>query len=231
MSVVLPTLNEAKNLPLLIPRIDRFLKKYKYRAEIIIVDDKGDDNTSDVARKLSKKYGYIKVIERPVREGAGVALWQGIELAKGEIIITMEADNSCDPEDMKKIINKLKSGYDVVVASRYMKGGSNMKGFFSSLLSKYGNLYVSILHGIPIHDFSFAYRGFYKRIVKTVVPIEWDGNAFLMEFVVKAARAGAKVGEVPVIFTKRTHGCSKNRLLRAMALAFVATNRIKLLGW
>ena len=231
LTVVLPTLNEAKNLPILIPKIERFFVKQKLNAEILIVDDKGHDNTPKVAYTLNDKYGNIRVIERPVREGAGAAHWQGIQEAHGNIIITMEADNSCDPEDMKKILDKIEQGFDVVVASRYAKGGKSTKGFIAALPSRAGNEFVALLHGIPVHDFTFAYRGFKKSVVSHIKPIEKDGNPFLMEFVVKAKRdAKAKIAEVPVIFTKRSHGVSKNRVLKAMKRTLFATIRIKLSG-
>jgi len=231
LTVVLPTLNEAENLPVLIPRIESFFKKHDLDAEILVVDDIGHDKTPQVAYKLNEKYKNIRVIERKVRQGAGAAHLDGIKDAKGDIIISMEADNSCDPEDMAKILKKIDEGYDVVVASRYMKGGQSKKSFFGALPSKLGNLFISIIHGIPVHDFTFAYRGFKKSVVPKLNLIEKDGNPFLMEFVVKSKHsARAKIAEVPVVFAKRHKGISKNKVLGAMKRTLIATVRIRLTG-
>jgi dolichol-phosphate mannosyltransferase len=231
VSLVLPTLNEADNIEKLVDNLERVLKKNKLKGELIIVDDESEDGTAELARKINKKYGNVKILIRTIRDGAGAAHLHGYKHAKGDVVISMEADNSCDPEDIPRIVEKIRAGNDIVVASRYADGASTNKSFANILISRLGNVFISRIYGIPINDFTIAYRGFRREIIDKINCVEKDGNPFLMEFIVKANMAGyKKIIEIPTKYTEREFGVSKNKLMKAIPRTFRAAIRIRLTG-
>ncbi len=231
VSVILPTLNEAQNIESLVDSLERVLKKGKLRGELIIVDDESEDGTAALSRKLNAKYGNVKTLVRKVRDGAGAAHLHGYRNATGRMVVSMEADNSCDPEDLLKIVEKINAGYDLVVASRYAKGGSTNKSAANMLISRLGNRFISVISGVRISDFTIAYRGFRREIVDKVDCKEKDGNPFLMEFILKANKAGyRRITEIPTVYREREFGVSKNKLIKAIPRTFFAAVRITLTG-
>ncbi len=231
LSIILPTLNEAGNITKLVDDIELVLKKSGLTGELIIVDDDSEDGTAQITRSLNKKYGNIRTLVRTVRDGAGAAHWFGYKNAKGDIIIAMEADNSCDAGDIPVIARKISKGYDIVVASRYAKGASTNKSLANKAISRLGNAFISLISGIPINDFTIAYRGFRREIVNKINCTEKDGNPLLMEFILKAKNAGyVKITEIPTNYRERQFGISKNKLTRAVPRVFYACVRIAIMG-
>lgn len=231
VSVVLPTLNEAQNIESLVDSLEAVLKKAKLTSELIIVDDESEDGTAAIARKLNTRYGNIKTLVRTVRDGAGAAHLHGYKNARGKIVISMESDNSCDVDDLPTIVQKINAGYDLVVASRYAKAGSTNKSAANMIISRLGNIFISTISGIRISDFTIAYRGFRREIIERVECREKDGNPFLMEFILKANRAGyKKITEIPTVYREREFGVSKNKLIKAIPRTFFAAVRITLTG-
>ena len=115
VSLIIPTLNEEENLDILLNKINKSeIKKSIY--EIIIVDGYSTDNTVDIAKKFKTKIIYDKI-------GKGSALRKGLKEAKGDILITLDADCSHGIEEIEPMINTIKSGFDVCMGSRFMKGG------------------------------------------------------------------------------------------------------------
>ncbi|MBI4014650.1 MAG: glycosyltransferase [Candidatus Aenigmarchaeota archaeon] len=231
ISIVLPTLNEAGNITKLVGDIEQVLRKNNLKAELIIVDDDSEDRTAQITRDLNKKYGNIRTLVRHVRDGAGAAHWFGYKSAKGDVVIAMEADNSCDAEDIPKIAKKISEGWDIVVASRYAKGASTNKSLANKAISRLGNVFISIISGIQISDFTIAYRGFRREIADKINCVEKDGNPLLMEFILKAKNAGyAKITEIPTHYRERVSGVSKNKLMKAIPRTFKAAVRISIMG-
>ncbi len=231
VSCILPTLNEAGNIEKLIGEIQDVYKKNSFKGEIIVIDDSSPDGTWKIVQKIAKKNPNVKLIVRKVRDGAGAATYEGYKAASGDIIVSMESDLSCNPQDIPKLVNKIEDGYDIVAASRYTKGGHTNKPLFNVLLSKSGNKFVSVLFRIKISDFTLHYRAFKRQILKKVNPVEKDGNPFLMEFIVKAKRKGFnRITEIPTVFRNREYGVSKNKVLGASIRTLKATLRIYFLN-
>lgn len=231
LSIVLPTLNEAGNIEKQIKDIEDVLHANGLRGEIVIVDDDSEDGTARITRGMNKKYGNIRTLVRKVRDGAGAAHWFGYRNAKGGIVIAMEADNSCDAGDIPVIVKKISEGYDIVVASRYAKGASTNKSLANKTISRLGNIFISLISGIRINDFTIAYRGFRREIVAKIDCTEKDGNPLLMEFILKAKNAGyAKITEIPTHYRERAFGVSKNKLMKAIPRTFKAALRIAISG-
>jgi dolichol-phosphate mannosyltransferase len=217
VSVVLGTYNERENLPKLIDAIEQVFEKNQIKGEIVVVDDNSPDGTSDIARELASKCGNIRLLWRPSKMGPGSAHADGYRAAKGDIIVGMDTDFSHDPYDIPRFLQKIEEGYDLVQASRYIKGGSYEVNSFQTwrkkMASKYGNVLISLLARCPVHDFTTSFRAIRRDVVLNV-QTESTGNSFFMEFVVKAYREGYRIAELPITFKDRVVGRSKLKLGR-----------------
>jgi dolichol-phosphate mannosyltransferase len=212
ISIVLGTYNEAQNIARLIPALEEIFRMQKIGGEIIVVDDNSPDGTGDIVRRFREQYGNIKLFTRPKKLGPGSAQAEGYRHAAGDIIIGMDTDFSHDPFDIPRFIAKVNEGFDLVLASRYIPGGSyEVKSFQTlkkSLASRVGNILVRAISRVPVHDFTTSYRAMRRTVVDGVVAAS-PGNAFFMEFIVRAYRSGFTVTEIPIVFKDRVAGRSK----------------------
>lgn len=215
VSVVLSTYNERENVSKLVPIIEGILTRSKIRGEIIVVDDNSPDGTSDLVRKLGRKYGNVRLLWRPRKMGPGSAHADGYRFAKGVIIVGMDTDFSHNPYDIPRFITKINEGYDLVVGSRYIKGGQyEVKSFQTlekSVASRLGNILIFLLSRVPVHDFTTALRAIRREAIWGV-KTESKGNSFFMEFIVKAYWKGYRTTEIPIVFRDRVIGKSKLKL-------------------
>jgi dolichol-phosphate mannosyltransferase len=215
VSVVLVTYNEKENLSKLVPIIENIFRESDLKGEIIVVDDSSPDGTADMARSLNKKFHNVRLLLRPKKMGPGSASADGYKICRGEIVIGMDVDFSHDPHDIPKFIKKIDEGYDVVVSSRYVRGGRyEVKSFQTwkkSMASWGGNILIRFLSHVPIHDFTGSFRAIHRDVIRNV-RTESRGNSFFMEFLVKAHRKGYRITEVPIIFRDRVVGTSKLKL-------------------
>lgn len=209
--VVIPTYNEKENITTLIESI----KRMHPRIRIVVVDDDSPDKTGDVVHDLTKKYRDIRLISRTCKKGFASACLDAFATvltdATIQYVITMDADFSHDPQDIKKLLEKMKE-YDIVVGSRYVHGGSIENwSIWRRLLSKYGNIYAHFVMHIPIHDLTTGFVAYRHEILKHIIQrnIESHGYAFLMEIKYVAHMLGARITEVPIIFRERKSGESK----------------------
>ena len=207
VSVVLPTYNERESICVLIPNIVDVFKRDGHTFEIIIVDDSSPDGTAEVLRKLKLKLGAdIRVITRARKEGVGSALREGYDNARYDNIVSLDSDLSCNPEDILTILEKLDEGYDLVVGSRYHSRGyyerKYLKTFLKNVVSRWGNIFVRVITGVKLTDFSLNFRGI-RRDVWEKLKTEDKTNSMLLEMIVKANYSGYRLGEVPVTFKDR----------------------------
>jgi dolichol-phosphate mannosyltransferase len=215
VSVVLSTYNERENVSKLVPIIEGILKRSKIRGEIVVVDDNSPDGTSDLVRKLGRKYGNVRLLWRPKKMGPGSAHADGYRFAKGGIIVGMDTDFSHNPYDIPRFVRKINKGYDLVVGSRYIKEGQyEVKSFQTlkkSIASRLGNILIFLLSRVPVHDFTTALRAIRRETIWEV-ETESKGNSFFMEFIVKAYWKGYRTTEIPIVFRDRVIGKSKLKL-------------------
>jgi len=210
LSIVLPTYNESKNIRELIPKIKRKFQD----SEIIVVDDNSPDGTAEIAKKLG-----VRVIVREKKEGLGVALAEGYNNAKGDIIVSMDADCSISVDEIDKLLEKLKEGYDLVVGSKYSKGsyaegvGSAKKKFISFL----GNKVIITFFKLPVDDVTLNFRAFSRDVWKKLNLFE-KTNLFLLEMLVDAQSKNMKIAQIPTTFSKRKYGKSKTNLSNLIPL-------------
>ncbi len=213
-TVVLPTYNEAENLPLMVDA----LLALPVPVNILVVDDGSPDGTGDLAERLASEHrGRISVMHRAEKSGLGTAYIAGFNRAidlGAEYIIQMDCDFSHQPKYVPELIAKLDEGCDLVLGSRYARGGSVDKtwGPYRKLLSWFANaVYVRLLLGIPVSDATGGYRIWRRStlIGMGLERIHSNGYVFQVEMVYVAARLGFRVTEIPIYFPDRTRGQSK----------------------
>jgi glycosyltransferase involved in cell wall biosynthesis len=197
ITVLICTLNEAQNLPYILPKIPDWVD------EILLVDGHSTDCTAELAKEICPQ---VNVVCQPGR-GKGDALKFGIEQATGDIIITLDADGSTDPVEIPNFINPLLKGYDFVKGSRFLKRRPRMP-----LYRQFGNLILSttanILFGTKYTDVCSGYNAFWKKAFQTM---HLSNNGFEMEqeMVVKVKKLGLKAIEVEQYDAGRLSSYSK----------------------
>lgn len=214
LSIVLPTYNERENIKILIPKIEDIFKDIKH--EIIVVDDSSPDRTAECVLDLNKTYNNIRLINRKKKEGIGAALCEGYNNARGSIIISSDTDLSFSVDDMVKLVNAIKDGYDLVIGCRHNIKGSfyemkRLNTFIKGFISRSGNTLLTILTRMNIHDFSANFRAIKKEAWQEL-SIKETNNIMLFEMIIKARHKRMKIVEVPVSFVDRIYGKSKLNL-------------------
>jgi len=201
VSVIIPTLNEEKNLALLLPHLPGWLD------EVIIVDGRSTDNTVEVAKEVLPN---AKIVLE-TRKGKGVALRSGFEAATGDIIVMMDADGSMNPAEIGLFVRHLRDGADFVKGSRFLQGAGSSD---ISWLRHLGNLgftvLVRILYGGRYSDLCYGYAAFWRSVVPE---LDLDGDGFEIEtqMNIRALRSRLHIIEVPSFEFERHHGESNLR--------------------
>ena len=211
LSIVIPTYNESQNIVKILDSLDHLLPR-EMDAEIIVVDDNSPDGTGIVAEEYAKKSkggSYpVQVIRRENKYGLGSAILAGIEHSKGDAVVVMDSDLSHPPQTIPKMIEELHSSdCDIVIASRYVKGGSTSGWPLKRrLISKGATKIAQHGLGIKIKDPMSGFFAFRRHIINNL-KFDAIGYKILLEILVKAK--GAKVKEIPYAFTDRKTGSSK----------------------
>ncbi|HET6345802.1 MAG TPA: polyprenol monophosphomannose synthase [Myxococcota bacterium] len=207
--VLLPTYNEIENLPRIVPAI---LKAAP--VDVMILDDNSPDGTGTVADELAAKEPRVKVVHRAGKEGLGAAYLDGFRraLAAGyERILEMDADFSHPPGHLQELV-RLSDDYDLVLGSRWVKGGGTKNWPLSrQIISRMGSLYARTVLGVPVRDLTGGFKCFRREVLEGIdlSSIKTTGYAFQIEMTYRAIQRGFKVVESPIIFVEREQGVSK----------------------
>lgn len=232
-AVILPTYNECENIESLtqaildLGRVDR----------VIVVDDNSPDGTGDIADRMAAGDSRVIVVHRPAKEGLGRAYIAGYRRALqlgSSVIMTMDADFSHQPRYIPAMLDLLASGYDIVIGSRYVKGGGTRNwGLERQFLSAGANNFARLVLGLHAYDCTAGFRA-YRREVIEAVPLDSilsNGYSFLVEMLYRCQQLGFRVGEVPIIFEDRERGQSKinqEEIIKAMGTVFrLASERLR----
>lgn len=216
--IILPTYNERENITTMVSMLVNETRKIPgFTFEILVVDDNSPDGTAREVEKFSISHSNVKILTGK-KEGLGKALLRGmtyaIEVLKADIIGQMDADMSHDPTCLSDFFKKITQGYDFVVGSRYIPGGSIPQnwGIHRKIFSVVGNSIVRFGLGFSdVHDWTGGYRVFRKEYflhAKESVS-KYSGYVYQIAFLHHAISHGAVVGEVPIHFTDRKFGRSK----------------------
>ena len=202
ISIIIPTLNEEENIERVIKSIKKILSSQSY--EIIVVDGYSSDNTV----KKAIENGAIVIYDK---KGKGSALRKGFDKAKGDILISMDADLSNDPKELYLIIDSIKIGYDICMGSRFITGGGTEDmPYFRKFGNRFFVLLVNLFFGSHYSDLCYGYRGFRKKIIKDL-NLKEDRFAIETEININAAKKHMKVIEIPSVEKKRDTGTGKLR--------------------
>jgi len=209
VSIIIPTYNERDNLPVLIKRIDNSLNSAGYTYEVIVVDDSSPDGTAEIAKELSLTYP-IKVIVREGKRGLSSAVLEGLNHSSSEFVVVMDADLQHPPEVIPSLLSKaLEEGCDIVIASRYIKGGSVGEwSLIRKMISK-GATYLARLLLPRVRVVSDPMSGFFLFRKGLLDSVKLDPKGFKILLEVLARTDYNKVCEVPYVFSKRLKGESK----------------------
>jgi dolichol-phosphate mannosyltransferase len=213
--IVIPTYNEAENLPKLIYELNQVLHKRDFT--VIVVDDNSLDGTAEIAEKLCRRYGNILVDHRTGKLGIGSAFSDGIETALSysdcEHIITMDADLSHHPADVPRLLKKAENA-DVVQASRYVIGGGVIGWSLSRRVASFvANSLSGMLFGTGLHEHTTSFRVYSRGCAEAVIKnVRGDGYEWLISSILVARDHGYQIEEIPIVFTNRVNGKSKLKL-------------------
>jgi len=227
VSIVIPTYNERENVKNLIPAIFETFSKNKISGDVIVVDDNSPDGTSKVVERLKEEFP-VTLIRRVRKEGIGSAYITGFReaLNKADIIMEMDADLSHNPEDIPDLLRAI-GNYDLVLGSRYIKGG-RIEDWnpIRRLISKGGNLIARILLNLNINDITTGYRAYRRKVLEGIDmdKIQSDGYGFQAEMIFRARKKGFRVGEIPITFRDRRHGRSKLSKVEILKFIFLCIN-------
>ena len=221
---VIPTYNEAGNLPEL---VESLFNLGIPGLNVLIVDDNSPDGTGDIAEKLARANpGQMSVRHRQGKEGLGKAYIEGFRCALNQgadVVGMMDADLSHPPERLPAMLSALDKA-DVVIGSRYVLGGKLDEDwpFWRKALSSFGNTYARTILGLPIRDATGGYR-LWSRAALQAIPFDESrssGYVFIVELAYMAKLAGLTFTEVPIYFAERTYGASKMSLRIQIEAAF-----------
>jgi dolichol-phosphate mannosyltransferase len=208
--VIVPTYNEAGNLPALVERLAA-VGPY----DLLIVDDDSPDGTGELAERLASEYSNrLEVLHRTQKEGLGRAYVSGFRWALAheyDLVFQMDADLSHDPSALNELSSALEEA-DVAVGSRYVHGGGTVDWPWSrKMLSNWGSLYARLMLGVPVKDLTGGFKGFRRPALSALDldRISAKGFAFQIEVTYRLHHAGFRVAEVPITFAERHAGTSK----------------------
>ncbi len=208
--VVLPTYDEAENLPLIVPKI----LEQAEALEVLIVDDDSPDGTGRLADALAAQDPRVHVLHRELKQGLGAAYRAGLARALelgADRVIQMDADFSHPPDQIPILLREIES-HDVVLGSRYLHGVTVVNWPIERiLLSYFGNWYARKATGLALSDMTGGFRCIRREMLERIGfgRIRADGYAFQIELNYRFVKAGARIKEIPFFFLDRTRGESK----------------------
>ncbi len=210
--VVIPTYNEAANIEAVVRQVHAALPD----AGILVVDDGSPDGTADLVESLAAENGGdVHVLRRSEKSGLGSAYRAGFRwgLAQGyDACVEMDADFSHDPGALPGLVAPLEDGYEVVVGSRYVPGGTIPRwSWHRHLLSWGGNRYADAVLGLGVKDSTAGFRVYAASVLERLDldRVRAEGYGFQIEMTYRAKQAGAPITEVPISFVDRVAGESK----------------------
>ena len=207
LSIIIPVFNEAQNLPELFGELMPVLDKLGRSCEVLFVDDGSKDESWRVLQSLQQREVRVRIIRLRKNFGQTAALAAGFDYARGDIIISLDADLQNDPKDIPLLVDRVEAGYDIV--SGWRKGRKDR--FFSRRLpSIIANWLISRLTGVRLHDYGCTLKAFRKDVIKNV-KLYGELHRFIPAI---ASHMGVAIAEVKVNHRARRYGKSKYSFFR-----------------
>ena len=232
--IISPTYNEIKNIKSLVKQVFDLDPGY----HLLIVDDNSPDGTALKVKELQSTYPNLHLEERPGKAGLGTAYLFGFKWAlenNYDHIVQMDADLSHDPNDVPRLVSRLKD-HDLVIGSRYVNGVRVVTWPIRRLILSYGaNMYSRFITGMPINDGTGGFKAWRGTLLNDIElkKVRSQGYSFQIEMNFRSWRLGARIKEEPIIFVDRTIGESKmSKSIMYEAIWMVWRLRIwKIFGW
>ena len=209
--VIVPTYNEASNIPQLIPQI----LGQDDRLDVLIVDDGSPDGTGKIAAQMAAEDSRIHVMQREKKLGLGTAYVAGFRWALErdyEFVFEMDADFSHNPKHLPEFLAAITDA-DVVLGSRYLGGRVTVVNWpIGRLILSYGaNIYARLVTGVKLADATSGFRCYRRQVLETIDldDIRSNGYAFQIEMSFRSSRKGFRIKEIPIVFVDRVDGTSK----------------------
>lgn len=207
---VVPTYNEAENLPLIVPEI----LAQDPGMEVLVVDDSSPDGTGKLADELAADTGRVHVLHRPEKQGLGPAYRAGLAHALelgADYVLQMDCDFSHPPSSIPEMLDAMEE-HDVVLGSRYLNGITVVNWPIERILISYfGNVYAKRITSLPVSDTTGGFRCMRREILEKMgfERIRSNGYAFQIEMNYRFVKQGARIKEIPFFFLDRERGTSK----------------------
>ncbi|MDQ0261228.1 polyprenol monophosphomannose synthase [Sinomonas atrocyanea] len=208
---IIPTYNELDSLPRTLGR----LRAAVPASDVLVADDNSPDGTGALADRIAAEDPQVHVMHRRGKEGLGAAYIAGFRWALErdyDVIVEMDADGSHQPEQLPALLSAVEDGADLVIGSRWVRGGSVVNWpFYRQLISRTGSTYARLMLGLGLRDITAGYRAFRRTTLEKLDfdSIESKGYGFQVDLAWRVARMGLSVVEVPVTFVERELGSSK----------------------
>ena len=210
--IIIPTYNEKENVERMIDTIVSLAKEF----DVLFVDDNSPDGTADLIEKAIKKNPERIFIEkRTGKLGLGTAYIHGFKWSMDrnyDFVFEMDCDFSHDPEDLLRLRKELEKGCDLVIGSRYCRGGKVKNWPLKRIVMSYfASVYVRLILLISIKDTTAGFKGYRLEVLKKINldAITFKGYAFQICMKYAVLRHGYKTKEIPITFVDRVHGDSK----------------------
>jgi len=208
--VVIPTYNEIRSLPRIVPEVLR----QDPRIEVLVVDDGSPDGTGELADRMGQEDSRVHCLHRSAKEGLGKAYLAGFHWALErdyDFIFEMDADFSHDPKYLPMFLAAVEDA-DLVIGSRYKTGVNVINWPMSRLLLSYGaNIYARWITGLPLTDSTGGFKCFRRSVLESLEldRVRSGGYAFQIEMSFRAWKKGFRLKEIPIVFVDRVEGQSK----------------------
>ncbi|PID53900.1 MAG: dolichol-phosphate mannosyltransferase [Micrococcales bacterium] len=208
---MIPTYNERTSLP----ETMRRLRSAVPDADVLVIDDNSTDGTAEWADEQAGQGPAINVLHRANKQGLGKAYLAGMDwgMERGyQVLVEMDADGSHQPEQLPRLLAQVDAGADVVLGSRWVRGGSvHNWPLHRQALSRGANLYTRVLLGIRLGDPTGGFRAYTADALRTIGldEVASQGYCFQVDMAWRAVQRGLDVREVPIAFVEREHGVSK----------------------
>lgn len=209
--VIIPTYNERAALPRTLAQV----RDEVPTADVLVVDDASPDGTGTWAEAAAADDEQVRVLHRSAKEGLGPAYLAGFDwgLQRGyEVLVEMDADGSHRAKDLHRLLAALDAGVDLVIGSRWVRGGAVQNWpVYRRLLSVGANRYTTIALGLGVEDSTAGFRAYPAATLRwlDLADVASQGYCFQIDLTRRVHRAGGRIVEVPITFVERTHGASK----------------------
>lgn len=212
LSICIPIYNEEENIPRLYERLTDELEKIGRSFEVILVNDGSTDASEQSLAEIAEKDERFRIVNLRRNFGQTAAMMAGIDYASGDVIVPMDGDLQNDPADIKRLLDRLDQGFDVVSGWRKNRQDAALR---RNLPSRIANVLISRISGVHLHDYGCSLKAYRRDVIKDV-KLYGEMHRFVPIY---ASWQGARVTEIPVTHHPRLHGKSKyglNRIIKVI---------------